>query len=586
MPWVLQKSEGGYLVVDDKGKKYSKKPMSKSRALRHMRDLYMQDLRDMHARVTGEKALTLKEVHTGVMVAWKVPALLGELFKALVEKSIGPMYSEKPVDMHMTIAYAGDLSDQTVTRDDVAKAVGEYAKSALEMYGAINGFAVFETTHLEGMRAIVALVDVPGLPDFRQGLVESLENAGVSILRSHGFTAHVTLAYVPKDLWFEPITIPPVDIEIDEISLHWGDSIQTFELADNEPKAKTAEKESLSVFKQAGEWRWVLRSSTAYRDRDGEIVSLKALQNDCDRADADGNYGPLRWWHVPGLDIGDCDFNMVYGKTLIESGTFRYPEAAQAIAKEARNLQVSIGFNHPRSEPDADGVFHTIKRFERSLLPMGRASNPFTAVPAVRKEHEDMTSISDKLKAFATILKDETAVKAILDSVTAEEKAADAKGVEFKEKDEAEKEKAPCKTEDEGMAAEADAAEEETEEGDEEKGFDDGPFVGDLTPDEFGAMMAGVITKAFEPVMQSVKELQSEQAKTKEARASEIASVSNQIRALEARLKELEGATPAAAKGYVASKATDNLVGEDHRLKNAAPSADPAGGFFDFALGK
>lgn len=481
MPWKLQKQDNGYVVVDDKGKKYSKKPISKSRATRQMRALYASE--------SKEKALTLKEVHTGVMVAWKVPPILGELFKALVEKSTGPMYSEQPADMHMTIAYAGDIAFQGVTREEAAK----------------------------------------------------------------------------------------------------GDYVEVFELKDWEQEAKPEEKESLSVFKQGTDWRWVLRSSTAYRDKDGEIVSIKALQNDCDRADADGNYGPLRWWHIPGMDIGDCDFNMVYGKTLIESGTFRSDSVAQAVAKEAKNLQVSIGFNHPRTEPDASGVFHTIKRFERSLLPMGRASNPFTAVPAVRKE-QDMTSIPDKLKAFAAILKDETAMKAILDSVTAEEKAADAKGVEFKESDEetAEKQK-PCKTEDKGMEAMNDEDEEGTEEDEGEdkgKSFDDGPFVGDLTPDEFGAMMANVITKAIDPVMKSVKELQGEQEKTKESRTNEIASVTSQIRALEARLKELEGSTPKAAKGYVASQATDNLVGEDHRLKDAAPAPDPAGGFFDFALGK
>lgn len=344
-------------------------------------------------------------------------------------------------------------------------------------------------------------------------------------------------------------------------------------------------KESLTVFKQANEWRWVLRSSTAYRDRDGEIVSIKALQDDCDRADADGNYGPLRWWHVPGLDIGDCDFNMVYGKTLIESGTFRSPEIARAVAKEARRLQVSIGYKHPRGQPDRDGVFHKIKRFERSLLPMGRASNPFTAVPAVRKEHEDMASVQDKLKAFAQLLKDDTVVSQILKGVEADEKLADAVGTEFKEADdEATKAKAPKVEVEIEQEGEGDGMDDEENE-DEKKSFDEGPFVGDLTPDEFGELMANVITKAFDPVTKSIEELKGEQEKTKEARTTEVSGLTKQIAALEKRLKELEGETPKAAKGYVASQADDNLVGEDHRLKNAAPSPDQVGGFLDFALG-
>lgn len=348
----------------------------------------------------------------------------------------------------------------------------------------------------------------------------------------------------------------------------------------NEPSSS---KETLSVFKQADEWRWVLRSSTAYRDRDGEIVSIKALQDDCDRADADGNYGPLRWWHVKGFDIGDCDFNMVYGKTLIESGTFRSPEIAQAVAKEAPNLQVSIGFNYPRGQPDRDGVFTKIKRFERSLLPMGRASNPFTTIPVVRKEHEDMASVQEKIKAFAALLKDDTVVESILQGVNASEKSADAVGTEFKEADADEATKAP-KVEVE-IEEEGDEAMEDEEEGEGKEFDDEGPFVGDLTPDEFGALMANVITKAYDPILQEVKELRGEQETTKEARTKELDGLSKQISALSKRLKELEGDVPKAAKGYVASSADDNLVDENHRLKDAQPTADPQAGFFDFALG-
>jgi hypothetical protein len=58
---------------------------------------------------------------------------------------------------------------------------------------------------------------------------------------------------------------------------------------------------ALLVFKDAtGAYRWVAQSSTAFQDRDREIVSTKALSDDCAYADAHGSYGPLRWWHTPG----------------------------------------------------------------------------------------------------------------------------------------------------------------------------------------------------------------------------------------------------------------------------------------------
>ena len=137
---------------------------------------------------------------------------------------------------------------------------------------------------------------------------------------------------------------------------------------------------SFRVFKDAsGRYRWVAQSSTAFQDRDKEIVSTKALNDDCAYADKTGSYGPLRWWHTPGLDLGDCDFNAMHGRILIESGTFRSPSIAYKVAQAADDLEISLGFLHLPNEPDASGVFNHIRRFERSLVPRGKASNRFTA---------------------------------------------------------------------------------------------------------------------------------------------------------------------------------------------------------------
>jgi len=142
----------------------------------------------------------------------------------------------------------------------------------------------------------------------------------------------------------------------------------------------------LYVFKDFdGAERWVTFSSNPYQDRDKEFVSWKALEDDVLRADVDKNYGVLRWWHVPGIDIGDCDFNMMHGKILIESGTFRTAAIARTVKENADKLEISIGFTHPPEEPDSEGVFHHIRRFERSLCPKGRVSNRFTRLAVIHK---------------------------------------------------------------------------------------------------------------------------------------------------------------------------------------------------------
>jgi len=207
----------------------------------------------------------------------------------------------------------------------------------------------------------------------------------------------------------------------------------------------------LHVFKQAdGKYRWVLISSSASRDRDGEIISEAALVEDVDRCDAKKEYGPLRWWHMgsyeypdgpekwetwkagPGVDLGTCDFNMVHSKMLIESGTFKSEELGEAFANSPLSLEVSIAYSHPLGEPGKEKEFNHIHRFERSLLPAGMASNLLTHFYTVKGE-PDMKA-QEKLAALVAILKGKPDVAAqILADAESVQKAASEAGLEFKE---------------------------------------------------------------------------------------------------------------------------------------------------------
>lgn len=170
------------------------------------------------------------------------------------------------------------------------------------------------------------------------------------------------------------------DIDVSAYDVDWIASKQAQKAIGAGLNAVEKQHDGIQVFKDTkNKLRWVAFSSNAFQDYDGEIVSLKALKDDCDRADMDGVYGPLRWWHVKGLDLGDCDFNMVHGKVLVESGTFYNEEIGQKIKEISSDLQVSIGFLHPVGQPDERGVYKQIRRVERSILPKGTASNFLTA---------------------------------------------------------------------------------------------------------------------------------------------------------------------------------------------------------------
>ena len=139
---------------------------------------------------------------------------------------------------------------------------------------------------------------------------------------------------------------------------------------------------TFTVHKTTKGYRWMAISSTAYRDRDGEIVSTKALRDAVEKTARHGDFGPLRFWHEPGLELGTTDYQAVStdGKYLIESGLLDASVADSVItAAKSRDYQMSIGFHHAPTEPDKDGVFHRVKIFERSIVPAGRAANAMTA---------------------------------------------------------------------------------------------------------------------------------------------------------------------------------------------------------------
>jgi hypothetical protein len=193
-------------------------------------------------------------------------------------------------------------------------------------------------------------------------------------------------------------------------------------------------QKSFAVYKDArGAYRWLAISSTAYRDRDGEIISTKALIGAVAKGDTSGNRGVLRFWHVPGLDLGECDYQATAhdGKLLIESGTFYRPDYAIALKARGAGWGVSPGFLHSPDQPDRHGVFHDITIFERSICPPGKASNLFTSITT---KESRMSLTPDKDTQLAALFggRESPAYKAAVTLYESTEKAAQASGVTFK----------------------------------------------------------------------------------------------------------------------------------------------------------
>lgn len=360
------------------------------------------------------------------------------------------------------------------------------------------------------------------------------------------------------------------------------------------------------VFKQDdGSYRWIAISSNAYRDREKEIVAYKALNEDCDYADATGEYGPLRWWHLgdlhTGVDIGDCDFNCMVGRMLVESGSFKTKEIGETIQATAPDYEMSIAFL-PTTEADADGTYWKVRRVERSLIPKdkGLAANPFTAL-AVTKESSDMADVQEKWKDFvAKLFKgDETKAKAFVQTVETKDQQIAASGVKFKEGTkvkEGTNPKGAEKIEDVGentAGAEVEKAHDEVPEANEEspegEAAEETMNVSDMTVAELEQMFKELADYIIEScnshtgsmVAESMKGYHENMGRLMESamapRTKELKDQAATVAKLDARVKALEGEQPVAGKNRFRASTATETVTQDPKLKEQAPVVAGAG---------
>jgi hypothetical protein len=320
---------------------------------------------------------------------------------------------------------------------------------------------------------------------------------------------------------------------------------------------------ALTVTKDAkGEYRWTLISSSAYVDRDGEIVTEEALERAVEKMKATGEYGNLLWWHTP-IVLGKADFAMVHAHQLLESGTFASKDIAQKVEAAAAGLGASIGFGHTPDQP-RNKEYHDIAIKERSLLPRGKESNLFTRLRVAGGSRMKELTAEKRAGLVALLGEDEANAHIAVMERTAKE--ADGAGVTRKEaappkgwfqrfkealaaipEPEEDEDGDDVNLEDlaEDIEAEAAALAEEKAKKKADKAEDTDPDDMPMTRREVKAMIAAwekdakkeAETVATKAEVAAVKEVQT-------TTAAVITELTNTVKGLEEQLKEVRGEQP------------------------------------------
>jgi len=319
-----------------------------------------------------------------------------------------------------------------------------------------------------------------------------------------------------------------------------------------------------------GKPRWLSVTTTAFKDRQAEILSTFSLEQDVARSYksiAEGratDHGPLLFWHTP-IELGRCDWRHVEGHSLIESGYFHSEKEASYVKPSD---QMSPGFYHLLAEPDTAGVFRHIAVIERSVTPARRAANPYTLIT---KEADVPNITPEKAKEYLDRGGEEGLLASLLAAQAQTEDTLIAAGVSHKAMP-----AAVAVEPDEGTPDE-EAQDAATGEMDEAGGSlfsaEDAPFLEDVIGRVLDARLAPVmaaldIQKTVAGHMQALQQSYAKKEAADKTTSEQLAALVQQNVALEMRLKELEGDQPSVWQngGYRASADSRTVV---HREKDA-----------------
>lgn len=126
-------------------------------------------------------------------------------------------------EIHMTLVYMGNIND-IPNQDELVDTIKEFAKGKGKLSGKISGLGRFNGGETSDNKDVLyASVDLPTLPEFRQELVNKLEDNDFPVSKTHGYTPHITITYFPSDSKLPVDRIETQDVEFSSIFLVLGE---------------------------------------------------------------------------------------------------------------------------------------------------------------------------------------------------------------------------------------------------------------------------------------------------------------------------------------------------------------------------
>ena len=161
---------------------------------------------------TNMEGLSLKSRENTRFIGLPIPERYGKV----LADSVGelPEGSKRtPVsEMHITLA----LTTKKQSGNAIIKAVTSVLKQWSSIEGKTDGLITFSGNEEDGI-PVCAHFDSPMIGKFREHVIRALSENGVRALMTHGFTPHITLAYLPKGSTVPEISVPSLTLRLDQV---------------------------------------------------------------------------------------------------------------------------------------------------------------------------------------------------------------------------------------------------------------------------------------------------------------------------------------------------------------------------------
>lgn len=128
---------------------------------------------------------------------------------------------ESSEQLHITLAYCGDSSEiNYLDKARALVAIAEAVRYWSPIEGKVAGYGRFEASDTSDAQDVFhALVDIPQLADLRQCVVNALGYEGIAVSTNHGYTPHITLAYLDPEAPNPVDSLEPVDLKFETVTI-------------------------------------------------------------------------------------------------------------------------------------------------------------------------------------------------------------------------------------------------------------------------------------------------------------------------------------------------------------------------------